>query len=375
MLEGHGNVDMETRTTRGRGVAGVMTALLVAGCGSVQADSTDDGVEEGQFVRIINVEVMEVRPETFIEEIRLTSVVMANQDVLVAAEETGVIREIFVDKGAQVGEGQAIAKIDDEVLSAQVDEARAAAELAAQTWERRQRLWEEEEIGTEIAYLEARFAAEQTAASLKGLEARLERTWVRAPFAGVFDERHVEVGSMVSPGQSVGRVVDLDPVRVVAGVPERYATDVDVGAVATLAFDVLEGQAFRAPISYVGATVNPRNRTFAIEVVLPNPHGLIKPQMVANMAVIRREVAEAVVVPQDALVRVEEGYVVFVVWDSSDGPVVQVRPVELGPARRNLVVVESGIDAGDRLVVVGQKSVADGDRVNVVGAREGGEAR
>jgi multidrug efflux pump subunit AcrA (membrane-fusion protein) len=92
--------------------------------------------------------------------------------------------------------------------------------------------------------------------------------------------------------------------------------------------------------------------------------------MVANMALTRRRVDGAIVVPQDALVRVENGYVAYVVVDGEGGEVAEVRALELGASRRNLVVVESGLAVGDRLVVVGQKSIANGDRVNVVGERD-----
>jgi RND family efflux transporter MFP subunit len=269
-----------------------------------------------------------------------------------------------------VSTGDPIAKIDDQLLSAQVDQARAAADLAQQTWERRKRLWEEDQVGSEIAYLEAKFAAQQTAASLSGLEQRLARTVVRAPFGGVLDERHVDIGSMVNPGESIGRLVDLDPIKVFAGVPERYAQDIEVGGMAQVRFEALGDLTVEAPIRYVGSTVNPSNRTFSIEVELPNPNRDIKPQMVANMAVTRRRVVDAIVVPQDALVRVEDGYVVYVVVEQGGEAEAEVRPVELGPTRRNLVVIESGLVLGERLVVVGQKSVSHGDRVRVVGERE-----
>ena len=91
--------------------------------------------------------------------------------------------------------------------------------------------------------------------------------------------------------------------------------------------------------------------------------------MVANVSVTRRALQEAMVVPQDALIRVEDGYVVFVVTQREGATVAEVRPVVLGPSQRNRVVVEEGVRPGDRLIVVGQKSVADGDRVNVVGSR------
>lgn len=175
---------------------------------------------------------------------------------------------------------------------------------------------------------------------------------------------------MVAPGQVVARLVDLNPLKVMAGVPERYAADVRRGARARVTFDVLPGQVYEGDVGYVGATVDPQSRTFPIEIVVRNPQGIIKPQMVANVVVTRREVDDAIVAPQDALVRVEGGYVVFVAEARQGGDVAAVRPVELGPARRNLVVLASGVDEGERLIVVGQKSVADGDRVNVVDVRD-----
>lgn len=343
----------------------LVAALAAAGCGKAGAE----GAQGEAFVRVINVEVSEITTESFVDQIRLTGTVWANQDVQVAAEESGVIRAILKEKGAHVRAGEPLLRIDDAVLAAQVAQARAQAELASQAWERRKRLWEEDAVGSEIAYLEAKFGAEQTAANLRGLEARLARTLIRAPFSGTLEDRLVEVGSMVGPGQVVARVVDLDPVKIVAGVPERYAADVRLGARAVVSFDAFAGDVYEAPITFVGATVDPRNRTFPIEIVIPNPRRLIKPEMVSNVALARRELDAAVVVPQDALVRVENGYVVFVAVERDGATVAEVRTVVLGPSQRNMAVVEEGVEPGDRLIVVGHKSVADGDRVKVVGTR------
>lgn len=353
------------------GLVGVGTLLMLAACGSAQADGTEDASASEQFVRVINVEISPIEAETFIEEIRLTSVAMASQDVMLEAEENGRIIELFADRGDTVRKGAPIAKIDDAILRAQVGQARAAAELAQQTWERRKRLYEEEQVGSELAYMEARATAQQTAASLEGLEERLARTVVRAPFSGILDERHVDVGTMVGPGKTIGRIVDLTPIKVFAGVPERYAPNVHAGAAATLRFEALGDDTFTSSIRYVGSTINPQSRTFPIEIELPNADGVIKPEMVANMSIIRQQVEDAIVVPQDALIRVEDGYVAFVTVDRDGVEVAEVRQLVLGPTRRNLVVVQEGLNVGENLIVVGQKSVADGDRVNLVGTQGG----
>lgn len=350
----------------------VSAVLALAACGGdAQADGASEaapGEEASGFVRVINVETHEVSAGEFTELIRLTGTVLADQDVIVAAEESGIIRELFVEKGTRVTAGQPLAKIDDRVLKAQVDQARAQAELTAEIWQRRKTLYEEDQVGSELAYLEARYASEQAAASLAALQERLERTTVRAPIAGILESRDVEIGTMVQPGTPLARVVVLNPVKIVAGVPERYAADVKVGARVDAQFEVLE-RTYQAELTYVGAAVDARSRTFPVEFRVPNPEGTIKPEMVADIGLVRGTVNDAVVVPEESLVRVEGGFVAFVVTGAEGSEVAEVRSVERGPSQRNQVVVRAGLEPGDRLVVVGQQQLANGDRVRVVGAR------
>ncbi len=346
---------------------------LLAGVASCGGDAEavaggHDGVLVEGTARVINVETTTVERQEFVELIRLTGIVLADQDVTISAQESGVIRRILVDKGSAVRAGQPLFQIDDDILKSQVQEAAAQAALGSETWERRKRLYEEDQVGSELAYLEAKYNAAQTAARLSMLETRLGHTVIRAPISGVLETRIVEVGTMVNAGTDVARVVSLDPIKVAAGVPERYAADVVVGASATVLFDVLE-ISIEGTISYVGATVNPRNRTFPIELEMANPDGVIKPEMVAKVSVVRRTLADALAIPQEALVRVEDGYVAFVVEGTGQETVVASRSVEIGPSQQNRVVIESGLEPGDRLIVVGQHQVSAGDRASVVGTR------
>jgi membrane fusion protein (multidrug efflux system) len=354
-------------TPRTAGIGSLLPVILLSlaawGCGGAQAEGTEESVG---YTRILNVEVAVVGTRDFDEIISLTGTVQADRDVTVSAQETGVIQEITVEKGSWVQAGQAIFRMDDDLLKAQVDQARAVASLAEETWERRKRLFEEDQVGSELAYLEAKYSAEQARANLALLEERLSRTVIRAPIAGVLDSREIEVGTMVAAGTPVARIVDSNPVKITGGVPERYATDVEPGTPATVSFDVLPDQVFQGRISYVGAVVNPRNRTFPVEFSLPNPGGLIKPEMVANVQMVRRTLRDAVVIPQESLVRVEDGYVAFVVETEGGTEVVRSRAVELGAAQRNEVVIRSGLQPGERLVVVGLQMVAAGDRVSFV---------
>ena len=342
-------------------------ALAVGACGgSAEAGASDEANAEPGFQRIINVQVSPIQPTAFDEEIRLTGTVEANRDVIISAEEGGVIRELFVEKGRRVQAGQPIARIDDAVLAAQVEQARAQARLAEETWQRRKRLYEEDKVGSELAYLESKYSAEQATASLRSLEERLARTTIKAPIAGILEDRRVEVGTMVSPGTPVARVLQLTPVKVAAGVPERYTQDVRSGDSVSVRFAALGGDSYTGTISYVGSAVDPGNRTFPVEFTLPNRDEAIKPEMVASVAIRSRRVEDAIVVPQQALIRVEDGYVVFVAEDEGGQTIARRRTVDVGASQQNQVQIRSGLAAGERLIVVGQQQVAEGDRIRIV---------
>lgn len=365
-----------TPTARGarRAVAPLvlLAALAPAACGggTGAAGATVEAPDSAAGARTVNVEVMPVAAGAFTETIRLTGTVEAHRDVTLSAEETGTVQALLVGRGERVRQGQPILRIDDSVLRAQVEQARAREELARETWERNRQLFEEEKAISELRYVEARASWREARADLDAIAARLERTVIRAPFAGVLDERLVEVGQLVSSGTAIGRLVDLDPVTITAGVPERYASDVERGSRATVTFEVLDERAFEGRLTFVGSVVDPRSRTFEVEFTLPNPEGRVKPEMVADVVLLRREWSEALVVPQEALVRAEDGFVVYVIEGEGAAAVARARPVELGPAQRNRAVVTRGLEVGDRIVVLGQARLADGDRVVVVEERE-----
>jgi membrane fusion protein (multidrug efflux system) len=367
-VETNMKIDGTKLRARARWAGLVALGTLVAGCGGdAEAGDAEPAAEAADgYTRIVNVEVRPVAPTSFVEEIPMTGAVEANRDVVVSAEETGPIRRLPVEKGSRVAQGQAIAAIDDAVLAAQVEQARAQATLAQETWQRRKRLFEQDRVGSELAYLEARYAAEQAQASLTALEERLSKTIIRAPISGILDSRDVEIGSMVTVGTPIARIIQVDTVKIKAGVPERYALAVRTGSSVRVTFDVLGGREYEAEISYVGAAVNPQNRTFPVEFRLPNDDETIKPEMVAKVSIVSAVVDDAIVVPQEALVRVEEGYVVYVVESQDGQEIARVREIERGTAQRNRVIIRSGLEAGDRLIVVGQQQVTDGDQIRVV---------
>lgn len=344
----------------------LLAALTVAaGCSGGEAGSAE-AAESEQVGRLISVEVAAVEATAFTDFVQVVGQVQANQDVTISAEEAGPIRALLVSKGSFVRAGQPIARIDDSVLRAQAEQAASEAALASETFERQRRLWEEERVGTEMAFLRARYGAQTAKAGARALRERLERTVVRAPISGLLDDRLVEVGTMVMPGTPVARIVDVSAVKVIGGVPERFAGEVRHGATANISIDGTVAREFDGKISFVGASVEDQSRTFPVEVMVANPGGALKPGMIANIRVARGELESALVIPQEAVLRTEAGYIVFVAVEHRGETRAEARQVALGASRANRVVITSGLSAGDRLIVVGQNRVAGGDRLLIV---------
>lgn len=332
------------------------------------------------------VEVVEVRPRDFDEQIESTAAIAAIEDVTLAARAAGTVHSI-AERGDRVEKGQIVATLDQTLTRAAVAQANAgvaAAEttykLARDTLERQRPLFEKQ-IVSPIEYenlqaqvAQARAQLQQAKAARTQAWAQFEYTRVVAPFDGRVEQRFVEPGGQANPGSPMLRVVDVARVKAVAGIPERYATDIEPGAPVDVQFSAY-GVAPRATeVSFVGSAIDPQSRTFEIEAVLDNAERTLKPQMVARLKVVRARHPDALVVPLGAVVRDETGDGVFVVVEGEAGPMAQRRTVKLGARSGERVEVAEGLEPGDRVVTVGQSNLTQGDLVEVVGGPVEGDA-
>ncbi len=212
-----------------------------------------------------------------------------------------------------------------------------------------------------------RSAAEAGVASA---QSQLANTRIVAPFSGVVEARLQEPGELASPGQPVVRLVGAGSVKVTAGVPERYAGEIEQGTAVRVSPNAYAVEARGGRVSFVGAAIDQGSRTFPIEVSVENADRSLKPSMVVRMDVTRDVLEGAIVVPTEAVVRDERGTSVFVAVTDTAGTVASRRVVELGPNAGATVVLASGVQAGDKIIVSGAGDLAEGDRVRITETRE-----
>ena len=227
--------------------------------------------------------------------------------------------------------------------------------------------------GVSAAQAQRSAAVAQTDAARAGVssaQSQLASTRVVAPFAGVVEAQLQEVGELAAPGQPVVRLVGAGSVKVTAGVPERYAGEIEQGTQVAVSPNAYAVEPRGGRVSFVGAAIEESSRTFPIEVSVENADRSLKPSMVVRLDVTRDVLENVIVVPTEAVVRDERGTSVFVVARDSSGAVASRRVVELGPNAGETVVLRSGVEAGDQIIVSGAGDIAEGERVRVTETRD-----
>ena len=314
------------------------------------------------------VTTIKVEPQQFDHFLELQGNVQTKQNLVVYPEFNGTLTKVFVTEGQRVKKGQILAKIDDGGLSQQLAQLQIQADLAKTTFERQERLWKEN-IGSEIQYLQAKSSYEAQEQAVNQLKTQLAKTNVTAPFSGVIDDVITDQGSVVSPGMSqLMRIVNLDNMYIETDVPESYITSITVGKTVKSNFPVL-GKTIEGKIRQAGNFINPANRTFKVEIAVPNTDKSIKPNLTAKLKINDYSSAKAILIPQSIISENANGeqyiYVINEINDKNEGKVDRVI-IETGKAQGDVIEVISGIETQAEIIKEGARSVKDGQSVKVI---------
>lgn len=343
-----------------------LTILLLA-AGALYACEAEEVAETEESVKTVNVETVQVEPGVFESYLRLVGRVTTNRDVQVAAEVSGRIVDVRKQEGEVVQEGETVVKVDDRRLQQDFNRLQATTEQSRENYERLKRLYEEENIGSEIDYLNAKYTYEQSNAALEAIKIDLEHTSISAPFTGVVESIFTEVGEIVAPGTPVYRLISRDEKRVVVGVPARYSDSVELGDGAEVWFDFDPNTRYQLPVAFIGNSIDPNNRTFKVELELPAEYDQIKIDMAANVRLRTERIEDVIVIGEEYVFQKGGNNVVYVFDQNEEGePIASEKKVNLGSKYNNEVVVQNGLNAGDELITLGASYLQDRSRVQKV---------
>ena len=343
-----------TQTIRPRLLPALFLGAAAVACNGAEGKSKGAAAGAGGMPPM-PVEVVAARSDTVVDAILATGQIEAMQSVELRPDIEGRIAEVLVREGAMVARGAPLFKVDDAELRAEVARAEADRDLARQSLARtRELLGQKASSQSELERAEA--TSRSTEAELALLEVRLDRTVVRAPFAGVAGERHVSLGDYVTTSTPLLTVQTVSPQRASFQVPERYADQLKVGQQVTFRVAALVGREFTGRVDFVNPLVQLPGRTILVKAMVPNPRRELQAGMFIEVRLATAVRPQAVIIAEDAVLPIQGSSFVWVVQNGK----ATRREVELGVRTPGLVEVRTGVESGEQVVVGGQERLAEG---------------
>lgn len=336
-------------------------ATLLSSCGKSGAG------EEGQSDATRNNRVVSVRVETltstpFSQTVNLTGTVKALEDVLLSPEEGGIVREWRVEKGQAVQPGTVLALLSDDVVRPTYEGALAQYNTSELTYQKQKSVFEEQAV-SEWQLKTSEYARDAAKSQSDVMRARLERTRVRSPISGILEDRMVDVGEMAPPGIPMARIVNSARIKLVVNIPEVHSGSISLGSRVTFSVVAYPGDTFSGRVTFVGSAISPDNRTFPVEVEMPNPGRKLKPEMIARVKVMQSESRPVLLVREEIVQNLDRSKLVVFV---EEGGVARERAVAVGGRDGAMVEIRSGLREGDRIIVSGYQLVAEGQPVSIL---------
>ena len=297
------------------------------------------------------------------EKVSSIGVAEAEQGVNISGSEAGIVTDVEFDSGQTVKAGQPLVQLDTSKEEANLKTALAQIPAAKVDLDRKKKLVVTGAVGqSDVDQAQARY--DSLVAQSASLKATIERRLLVAPFGGVLGIRRVNKGQYLQPGDAVVSLQDLSIMRMRFLIGQKDYAKIQIGQTIEARFDSYPDQVFKGKISAIEPSVKYTSGIIPIQAEIPNSDQKLLPGMYGSIDILLPTQSKKVVVPQSAVSFNLYGESIYVV-DETTMTVKQVTVVT-GARRGNLVVVEQGVNAGDKVVVAGQLRLSNGSKVNLV---------
>jgi len=305
------------------------------------------------------VEGIVVKTATFDNNLALSGSVEANEQIEIRSEVSGIVEGIYFTEGSNVKKGQVLFKVNDIELRAQLRQAATKEGLASENQRRAKLLLQKEAISQEeFDIANAEFASMQAQTQL--IRAQIGKTSVRAPFSGKIGLRSISPGTYLTPTILVAKLVNTGKLKITFSIPEKYASQVKSGS--TIDFTVSgSDKVYSAKIYAIEPEIAVATRTLQIRAIADNVDGKLFPGTFAEVKLPLTTIKDAIVVPSQAIVPVQNGKKVFI---SNKGKAKEVM-VEATTRTDASILILSGLKAGDTLITSGVMSLKNDSPVKV----------
>ena len=300
----------------------------------------------------------------FAHFVDVQATIQSDEVVNVSAEVPGRIVKLNIREGQYINAGALIAKLDTESLQRQMEEVETSLGLAETVFERQSRLWEKN-IGSEIQYLEAKNNKERLEKNIASIETQLRKSNIYAPTSGVIDQLLMQEGEFANPGVPIAMLVNINRLKVVADVPEKYVGLVSKGEQVVISFPTLNEE-IKARVTSVGRTISQGNRTFRVEANLTQRNENFKPNLLALLSIKDFEAKDAIQVPVEVVQQEASGkHFILALKESDKGLIASKQYVTIGRSYDNNVLIKEGLEPNIPYVLDGARGLANNELVRI----------
>jgi len=338
-------------------------ALLLGSHGAVIAQPA--GKSPGSPMAM-PVKLAAVKQGAVNKEATAVGTLLANESVIIRPEIAGRVTAIHFSEGQKVANGAKLISLDSAEVEAQRAATQAELVWSQQRYDRADELYKKNFISSQ-ALDEARANLSRAKARIAEDEARLRKSEVRAPFAGTLGLRVISPGAYVKAGEDIVRLEDLSVVKLDFRIPETYLASLKRDQEVTLQVDAYPERVFKGKTFAFESTLDEKTRTILVRARVPNSGGELKPGMFARVSLTLDSQADALLIPEEAIVPRGTQSFVFRVVDGK----AMMTAVELGVRRPGLVQVLKGLNVDDRVVTDGHQKLQNGVPVIDVAAAGG----
>ncbi|MEO6348564.1 MAG: efflux RND transporter periplasmic adaptor subunit [Aquaticitalea sp.] len=310
-------------------------------------------------IPVMSVEGAVLKPQIFDDNLSLSGTLEANEEIDIRSEVSGIVESINFEEGSKVSKGQVLFRVNDVELRAQLSKVKTAQQLSSENQRRAKLLLEKQAISQEdFDISNADFESAKAESQL--IAAQLSKSTVRAPFSGTIGLRSISKGTYVTPTTTIAKLVNTSQLKITFSIPEKYASQMKVGNMLTFT-TTNSKEDYKATIYALEPQVDIATRTLKMRALADNKEGKLYPGTFANVSLPLETVNDALMVPTESLIPIQNGKVIFV---SENGKAKQVE-VETGTRTDSMVRILSGIKAGDTILTSGVMSLKNGTSVKV----------
>jgi RND family efflux transporter MFP subunit len=275
----------------------------------------------------------------------------------------GRVTQINVTPGDMVKRNQLLVKLDAATTENSIKELKTALDLASTIYKKQKNLWEQE-IGTEVQYLEAKNRKETLERQLATAQSRLDMAYLKAPFNGRINDVNVNMGELVQPGLPILSMVSQEEMYLKSAVSEEYINDFNQGDSVEVYLPSIK-KSFSTIVSSVSYVINPANRTFQLEVKVNEFLENLKPNQFARLTLVDYENKNAIVVPSEVVQQDNVGDFVYLVKSQDNQKKAQKVRIERGKTFNGKTEILKGIEPGDVFISQGYREAVNGIAVRL----------